>query len=182
MQDTVWVMKMRFKPVAISAVNAGTTLLIKLGVPTIYAKDFERLVGRFKAGNEYELRQVRKKRSLDANSYFWILADEIASVLNTTKEEVYMELVKRVGVFETMRFRDSKAMNRFKLQWQETGLGWLTRTVDADKCILQAYYGSSRYDTKEMARLIDEAVSEAKSLGIETLTPLELERMKDEWK
>ena len=37
--------------------------------------------------------------------------------------------------------------------------------------------GSSEYDTKEMARLIDGAVSEAKSMGIEVLPDEEIERM-----
>jgi hypothetical protein len=32
-----------------------------------------------------------------------------------------------------------------------------------------------------MSRLIDGTVFEAKELGIETLTPNELERMKNEW-
>ena len=37
--------------------------------------------------------------------------------------------------------------------------------------------GSSSYDTKEMARLIDGLVSECKEVGIETLPPDEVERM-----
>ena len=38
--------------------------------------------------------------------------------------------------------------------------------------------GSSSYDSKEMATLIDGAVSEAKEMGIETLPDTEIERMK----
>ena len=41
--------------------------------------------------------------------------------------------------------------------------------------------GSHTYDTKEMSRLIDGAVYEAKQLGIEVLPPDELERMKATW-
>lgn len=41
--------------------------------------------------------------------------------------------------------------------------------------------GSSEYDTAEMAHFIDSIVEEAKELGIETSTPDELERMKQEW-
>jgi hypothetical protein len=54
--------------------------------------------------------------------------------------------------------------------------------VDEDKFILQAYYGSSVYDTAEMSRLIDEAVSEAKRLGIETKPQWEIDSMLKEWK
>ena len=46
---------------------------------------------------------------------------------------------------------------------------------------IQAYFGSSQYDTAQMSRLIDGIVSEAQDLGIETATPEELARMKGEW-
>ena len=40
---------------------------------------------------------------------------------------------------------------------------------------------SHEYDTKEMAALIDGTIEDAKELGIETITPAELERMKAAW-
>lgn len=45
-----------------------------------------------------------------------------------------------------------------------------------------AYYGSSTYDTDEMARLIDEIVNEAKELGIETMPPEELDCLIKSWR
>ena len=114
-------------------------------------------------------------------NYFWVLADKIAEAIKSDKELVYWQLIQRVGVFETFRFKDQKAMDRFKSAWQSKGLGWLTRIVDEDKFILQAYYGSSVYDTAEMSRLIDEAVSEAKRLGIETKPQWEIDSMLKEW-
>ena len=172
---------MRFKPTAVNVANFGVGVVLTIGLPLMYAKELETITGRFKAGNEYELKQIRKKRSLDANSFFWKLTDEIAKALNTTKEQIYWNLVKRVGVFDTLQFADEESMNRFKANWQQNGLGWLTYTVDKDKHILQAYYGSSRYNTQEMSRLIDEAVEEAKNLGIETRPKEEVEAMLKEW-
>ena len=173
---------MRFKPTAVNVANFGVGVVLTIGLPLMYAKELETLTGRFKAGNEYELKQIRKKRSLDANAFFWKLADEISKALNTTKEQIYWNLVKRVGVFDTLQFANEEAMNRFKVNWQQNGLGWLTYTVDKDKHILQAYYGSSRYNTQEMSRLIDEAVEEAKNLGIEVRPREEIESMLQEWK
>ena len=173
---------MRFKPTAVNVSNLGVGVVLTVGLPLTYAEQLERLTGRFKKGNEYELKQVRQKRSLDANAYFWKLADEIASALNTTKEQIYWNLVRDVGVFDVLQFSSEEAMNHFKANWQQNWLGWFTYTLDNEKFILQAYYGSSRYTTEEMSRLIDEAVREAKSLGIETLTPDELARLKEDWK
>jgi hypothetical protein len=42
--------------------------------------------------------------------------------------------------------------------------------------------GSHTYNTAEMSRLIDAAVEEAKELGVETMTPEQLEKMKAAWK
>lgn len=46
---------------------------------------------------------------------------------------------------------------------------------------LQCYYGSHTYNTKEMSRLIDGVVTSCNELGIETLPPVELKRMKEQW-
>ena len=172
---------MKFKPTAISLVNMGTAVLLNFAVPLVYGKDLEKIVNKFKAGNEYEFKQIRQKRSLNANAYFWKLADEIAQELYTTSEQIYWEIIQRVGKFDTYQCESLEAMNRFKSVWQSKGLGWLTRTMDEEKFIVRAYYGSSSYNTKEMSRLIDEVVSEAKSLGIETLTPEELSRMMENY-
>jgi hypothetical protein len=46
----------------------------------------------------------------------------------------------------------------------------------------KVYKGSSEYDTREMSIFIDGIVSEAKQLNIETLTPKELENLKNSWR
>ena len=46
---------------------------------------------------------------------------------------------------------------------------------------LQIYFGSSTFDTKEMSVFIDGLVETCKELGLETLPPDELERMKQAW-
>ena len=47
--------------------------------------------------------------------------------------------------------------------------------------ILRAYYGSSTYNRKQMAALIDLVVQDCKQLGIETLTERELSLLCDRW-
>ena len=42
--------------------------------------------------------------------------------------------------------------------------------------------GSSEYDTKEMSVFIDGIVQEAEQLGIDTLPPAEIERLKGLWR
>lgn len=133
---------------------------------------------------DYEIKRRRLKRSNNANSYMWVLADKIASAIGITKEEVYRAHIRDVGVFNDIVL-EQDAVKKFIEAWQLNGIGWFAETLHyifPDKEMVRVYYGSSVYDTKQMSRLIDNIVNEAKSLGIETLTPQELELMINSWK
>lgn len=133
---------------------------------------------------EVELRRVPKKRSQNANAYMWVLCDQIAKATGTDKETVYKEIIKRVGVFDYVLVK-AHAADRFQANWADKGLGWFTQEIPyiKDRGVRQfiAYYGTSTYDTHQMARVIDEAVDEARQLDIETLPPEELVRIKEQW-
>ena len=47
--------------------------------------------------------------------------------------------------------------------------------------LVSCYDDKSTYDTKEMSVLIDGTVADAKELGIDTITPAELQEMKERW-
>ena len=170
---------MRFKPTGISATDYGTGIVLNVGVPHIYAKDIDALVGGFKAGIEYELKPYKAKRSLSANNYAWLLLDKLAEKLHSTKEEIYRIAVANVGVFTEIKVSDAEAAKRFKRIWQHNGVGWLTRTIN--ETTIQAYYGSSTYNTQEMARLIDFLQDECRRQGIETRPQEEIDSMLKEW-
>lgn len=126
----------------------------------------------------------KKKRSLDANAYFWVLCDKLAGKTNIPKTEIYRQYIKEIGDnCETVCVKD-KAVEKLVNGWQHNGLGWLTDTFKSKlggctNVIL--YYGSSEYDTAQMSRLIDLIVQECKEQGIETMTQFELDRLKEEW-
>lgn len=123
-----------------------------------------------------------KRRSLEANAYCWLLIGKIAEKLRTTKIGVYREYIKDCGIYRVVTV-DAKAVDTFKHVWQSQGLGWLCETSESRTngfVDVVAYYGTSSYNAKQMARFIDYVVEEAKSLGIETLTAREIEAMKNE--
>lgn len=151
-------------------------------------KTAEKLLNEVKREKEYnvEIKQYRKKRSLDANAYMWTLCDKISQVVpETTKEDVYRDAIHHVGVFETFPLKDD-AVERWIERWQTNGTGWISEVLHKAKTpgytIVISYYGSSTYNTKEMSRLIDNVVMTAKDCGVETMTPDEIERMKAAWK
>ena len=46
-----------------------------------------------------EIKPYRAKRSNDANAMLWLLLQELAIVLNTSKDELYLLMLERYGVF-----------------------------------------------------------------------------------
>ena len=129
-----------------------------------------------------ELKKWFKKRSLDANSYCWVLCDKIAKELSKesviTKEAIYKDAIKQIGSFEPMIIEE-KAYENFKRIWEKQGLGFLVNEVSRkDKCIkVHCYYGSSTYDSKEMSLLISLLVELAESLNIETKSQQEIDSL-----
>lgn len=128
---------------------------------------------------------LKKKRSLSANAYFFVLVSKIADTLRASKTEIHNRLIREYGQYEyidgvipTLAVDDRFAeemLNRSDIHLKPEGrIG--------DRVRMAVMRGSHTYDTREMSILIDGAISEAKELGIETLPPAELERMLKEWK
>lgn len=132
---------------------------------------------------DIELGKHKEKRSLTANAYCWTLIGKIADVLKNTKEEVYREYIKDKGIYRVVTI-DTKAVETFKKVWQERGLGWVCEASETNipgLTDVTAYYGTSSYNKKQMANFIDYIVQEAKELGIQTLPPDEINRLKSLW-
>lgn len=131
----------------------------------------------------YQIDEYKEKRSLNANGYLWILCEKIAKELSkdgvmTTKEDVYKEGVRYVGVF-TPLIVEEKAFDKFKQDFESQGLGnQVSEVVRKNKCVrCNCYYGSSTYNTAEMSRLIDFIVQECQQLSIETKSADEIRSM-----
>ncbi|KXL54421.1 hypothetical protein CLNEO_05270 [Anaerotignum neopropionicum] len=129
--------------------------------------------------------KFRKNRSLDANAYMWVLCDKLAEKLNIAKLEVYRQHIKDIGVFREVEI-DEKSVDTLIHSWSLNGTGWIAEKLDYSNhdgfTIIALYYGSSVYNTKQMSRLIDGIVQDCKDQGIETLTPDELQQLKEAWK
>jgi hypothetical protein len=127
-----------------------------------------------------EIKQYRQKRSLDANAYLWVLLQKIAEAVNSSKDEVYLQMLERYGVFTHIVVKPHM-VDKVRQEWRTVReLGEVT--VNGKTGIqLQCFFGSSTYDAKEMSVLIDGVVSECKEMGIETMTPDELAGLKNEW-
>ena len=129
-----------------------------------------------------EITKEKKKRTLSANAYCWVLCEKLAEKVGTTKEEIYREAVTQVGVCQMLTMKRD-ATDRFEEIWKAQGMGFqcFIAGQHGDFVDVIAYIGSSKYNREEMARLIDWLAEEAERQGIDTRTPLERARMLDEW-
>jgi len=125
----------------------------------------------------------REKRSLSANAYLWLLLGKLSEVLNIPPEEIYRNLIPDVGGNSTVLLIDPRAVQKFRESWEGQGRGWPTELLGVHNGMVEvmAYYGSSTYDTAQMARLIDLIIDECKEAGVEYLPPDKLAAMLEDW-
>ena len=159
--------------------NRGITEIVLTTNESVNVNDLKEIIAKGKELS-VDIKQFRVKRSLDSNSYMWILISKMAAVLNTSKEELYIQILSRYGVFTHVVVKEN-VVDRVKAEWKTVKeLGKVI--INGQEGIqLQCYFGSHDYDSKEMSVLIEGVVSECKDLGIETISSNELERMKSAW-
>lgn len=161
--------------------NRGYTVLnIAVEVPN---NKLDPILEKIQKGCEVSFTDIKKVRSLNANGYMWILCDQIAEVIKSTKEEVYRQAVMNVGVFAPICVKDV-AFPHTKRVWEARGVGYILQDVArrSNWVLCNAYIGSSNYTSKEMARLINELVQEAENVGIDTISSKEREKLILKWR
>ena len=126
----------------------------------------------------FEIKEYKKKRSLNSNAYLWVLCTEIANIMTLSKEEVYVKMLEDYGVSILVPLTvDTEPEKYFKyFSYFDKG------KLNGKECIwYKVFKGSSEYDSKEMTHLLNGVVEEAKQLGIMTLDELEIQEMLDRW-
>ena len=126
-----------------------------------------------------DCKEWKNRRSLDANAYFHVLCNQIAAAMKIGNDECKRQLVLDYGTLD--RDKDGKIAGAKLpasvdiLRYYSYAKPYSTEIINGREYIAYLFYKPTHeLDTREMARLIDGAVNEAKQLGIETLPPHEL--------
>ena len=133
-----------------------------------------------------EIKKWREPRSKDANAYFHVLVNKIAEAQSLGDDEEKRSLVVEYGALA--RDEDgntlgamlpvSADMDDFYPYYRL----YKTMTLEGREYNCYLFYKRTHtLDTKEMARLIDGTIYVAKGLGIDTDTPEQIARYKEEW-
>ena len=135
---------------------------------------------------DLEVKEHRKKRSLDANAYAWVLINKLADALRITPIEIYRQAIQNVsGNYEILPVK-AEAAEHFKQVWEAQGLGWPCVDMGKSKIEgyrnLRAYYGSSTFSVQQMQVLIDNLVQDCRALDIEVKSEEEIASIMGAWK
>ena len=133
-------------------------------------------------------RRFRRKRSLDANAYYWQLLSRLAESAGISKNRAHNLMLRRYGQTETVDGRmiyvvvpDDDSGEEKALEAETYHIKPTSEVKQArDGAAIRTYIklrGSSTYDTREMSELINGLVSECREMGIETMTPDQLAEM-----
>lgn len=163
----------------------GANIDYKSGKPTLSfeineSNNFKTLVNELGQAEKLSITvdRYREKRSLNANNYSWAIMTEIANVLRASKEEVYLNMLKRYGQSEIISVLSHIPIGEYVKYCEEAGESTLNGKLFKH---YKVYKGSSEFDTREMSIFLDGVVSEAKEMGIPTETPDQIAKLKALW-
>jgi hypothetical protein len=124
-----------------------------------------------------EIKKYKKKRSLDANAYYWVLITKLAKRTRKSNEELHNEMLVHYGFPELvdgqlirMVLPDTDEADKTVRYSSVYHLKPTTQVKEGkDGTPYRTYImlrGSHTYNTEEMARLIDGLIYECKSEGM----------------
>lgn len=128
---------------------------------------------------QFEVKEYKEKRSLNANNYAWHLITQIGNKLNISKEDVYLQMLIDYGQSTMISVLSNVNISDFCKYYKEAGKSSLN---GKEFTHYKIYKGSSEYDTHEMSILIDGIVQECKQLEIETKSSEEIKSLVENWK
>lgn len=153
----------------------GINLLQSIGWQVVIPAPHDDSISKLNPDDEYtvEIKKKSKKRSLNANSYCWLLCQKIALELSkngyTSKEDVYRKAILDSQQGEPVGI-PTNLVDSIVRKWRHNGLGWLAIVDDYERLEgvkrVYLYSGSSTYNVAEMSRLIECLVDECRQLGI----------------
>ena len=141
------------------------------------------------------IRKFSSPRSLRANRYAWELIDQITTKMQQkepwvrwTPTMVYRNAIRDIGGVSEFLGMKTAAVEYFKRNWEHGHVGRQVVVLDGEQASdkpgwsnVKIYYGSSDFNTEQMARFVNSLIQDAEALGIPTITPQEEKKIVEMW-
>ena len=121
----------------------------------------------------FEIKEFKKKRTLNQNSYYWELLGELSLALRLPPEELHRQMLKDYSQKYQIMTPEETELRGFEYYDKKSVI-----EKNGNKFqVYEVYVPSHLLKTKEFAILLDGLISECKQVGIETLTPNQIREM-----
>ena len=184
--------KFNFKNANLLTDSEGNiTLTLQVSSESKYA--IKQTMRELEKDKEYtaKLEVKKNKRSLDQNALLWALLTIYAQALgggrtgSVQPEDIYIKMLSKYGIAEYLVIPEI-AVESLKQAYRDVQMidnAYIERNgrktpAKVVKCVL----GSSQYDTKRMAHLVDGVFDELAVIGIDANTSREVKGLYDDWR
>lgn len=166
---------------------------LEIEIDSDIRKEYDKLKDKDKL--RIRIVQYRKKRSLDANAYYWTLLTKFADVIGLSNPEAHNMMLRGYGQSEIfdgkavyVTIPDTEEAEKKVNNATDYHLAPTSQVRLGNDGVMYRTYrllrGSRTYDTKEMSRLIDGLITCCKEAGIpetEIASPNEKEILEERY-
>lgn len=140
-------------------------------------KPRELVVWLFEQDSEktFEVKELRPKRSLTQNAYYWAMVNTLSRVLGISDTETHKQMLREYGVCDVVLLRADVEASDFFEYYDEFDAGFIKGIPYKQ---VKAYKRSSRMDSAEFSALIDGLRFECEQQGVPFMTPEEVARLR----
>ena len=140
----------------------------------------------------YDIKEHKERRSLDSNSYYWVLVSKLSQKIRLSATRIHNTMLRDVappylidGRVAMQPIPDTDEAENQVLESATYHLKPSSGTIEGKDGQLYRWYivlrGSSTFNREEMSALIDRIIVECKEQDIETATPEQLAQMAELW-
>lgn len=127
------------------------------------------------AEKTYQVKEVRMRRTLTQNAYYWTLLNKLAARLGMGDFETHCNMLRDYGVCSVFSVRDDVPFESYFKYCEEIGTGEANGQRFRH---IKVYKGSSQMDSAEFTRLLHGLIEECEAQGIPTMTPAEADALR----
>ena len=157
--------------------------MLQVPLPKEQLPACERLLGAQSRGKPIKVQfsVKQKKRSLTANAALWAMLQDLAVVLKTTAEELYIKALREFGFFEDMAVIPEAAPRLQGIYRIVEPTGDVVYGAQGRMEVYRCWRGSSHYTSSEFSHLLDMVIIEAKANGVNFLSEADKDLLLKEW-
>lgn len=123
---------------------------------------------------EFEIKEYKQKRSLNVNSFYWSLLNQIASKMRISKEELHLKYLKEHGQTTLIVLPPEVNLSGYVKYYEK-----YKEAVINDKSAVyyKVFMPSSEMNSLQFSVLLDGVIEDARALDIEILEDKRIEEM-----